>query len=103
VLVFAREPAPVQVTYLGYAASTGLPTMDYRLTDPYMDPPGEPGDGPEQLLRLPHCYWAYRPAIATPEVGPPPVLRNGFVTFGSFNNYRKVNPAVIAAWSQVLR
>jgi predicted O-linked N-acetylglucosamine transferase (SPINDLY family) len=104
-LTFARRPAPLQVTYLGYAASTGLPQMDYRITDVHMDPPGEPSDGPEELLRLPRCYWAYRPADAALalDVGPPPAARNGFVTFGSFNNFRKVNPAVIAAWAAILR
>jgi predicted O-linked N-acetylglucosamine transferase (SPINDLY family) len=77
--------------------------MDYRLTDPHMNPPGEPSDGPEELLRLPHCYWAYRPAGDVPEVGPPPAERNGFVTFGSFNNYWKVNPGVVAVWAQILK
>lgn len=99
---FARKPAPVQVTYLGYAASTGLPTMDYRITDPHLDPPGTPPDGPEELLRLPRCYWAYRPAADAPAVGLPPAARNGFVTFGSFNNFRKVNPGVVAAWADIL-
>jgi protein O-GlcNAc transferase len=104
-LAFARKPAPVQVTYLGYAASTGLPAMDFRITDAHMDPPGAPPDGPEELLRLPDCYWAYRPpdAAAALPVEPPPALRNGFVTFGSFNNYRKVNPAAVATWAAALR
>jgi protein O-GlcNAc transferase len=104
-LAFARQPAPVQITYLGYAATTGLPTMDYRLTDVHMDPPGEPTDGPEELLRLSDCYWAYRPPpeVRDAAVWPPPVLRNGFATFASFNNFRKVNPGVIAAWARVLR
>jgi protein O-GlcNAc transferase len=102
-LTFARKPAPVQLTYVGYAASTGLPTMDYRITDVHLDPPGRPSDGPERLLRLPQCYWAYRPLAQAPEVGPLPALRNGHVTFGSFNSFRKVNPAVIGAWAQLLR
>ena len=104
-LTFARKPAPVQVTYLGYAASTGLAGMDYRVSDVHMDPPGEQADGPEGLLRLPECYWAYRPpgAAAGLAVGPVPVVRNGFVTFGSFNNFRKVNVVTVAAWAGVLR
>lgn len=101
-LTFARKPAPVQVTYLGYAATTGLPAIDFRLTDIHMDPPGEPSDGPEELLRLPRCYWAYRPMVDAGAPGPPPLLRNGRVTFGSFNHFRKVNPTVIAAWGRIL-
>ncbi|MDB5356761.1 MAG: repeat-containing protein [Phycisphaerales bacterium] len=102
-LTFARKPAPVQITYVGYAASTGLPAMDYRVTDVHLDPPGRASDGPERLLRLPHCYWAYRPPAQAPEVGPLPALRNGYVTFGSFNSFRKVNPGVIGTWAQLLR
>jgi predicted O-linked N-acetylglucosamine transferase (SPINDLY family) len=104
-LAFARKPAPVQVTYLGYAATTGLATVDYRIADVHMDPPEEPPDGPEELLRLPACYWAYRPpaGAASLPVGPPPMLRNAFATFGSFNNFRKVNGHTIAAWADVMR
>jgi len=114
-LAFARRPAPVQVTYLAYCATSGLRTMDYCLTDPRLDPPppGEalvPGDRPgiaspihtERLLHLPH-YWTYRPPEEMPEVGAPPRQRNGCITFGSFNNFAKVNGRVIAAWSEVLR
>ncbi|MDB5329844.1 MAG: tetratricopeptide repeat family protein, partial [Phycisphaerales bacterium] len=102
-LTFARKPAPVQITYVGYAASTGLPAMDYRITDIHLDPPETPSDGPERLLRLPHCYWAYRPPTQTPDVGQLPALRNGYVTFGSFNNFRKINPGVIDVWARLLR
>jgi predicted O-linked N-acetylglucosamine transferase (SPINDLY family) len=103
-LAFARKPAPVQITYVGYAATTGLPQMDYRLTDVYMDPVHAPSGGPERLLRLPHCYWAYRPSDAGQgaAVGAPPLSANGYVTFGSLNNFRKVNGGVIDAWARVL-
>jgi predicted O-linked N-acetylglucosamine transferase (SPINDLY family) len=105
-LLFARKPAPVQITYLGYCATSGLRTMDYCITDPQLDPPTEATSPPlhtERLLHLPKCYWTYRPQEAFPPVAdPPPVERNGYVTFGSFNNFAKVNGAVIALWSKLL-
>jgi predicted O-linked N-acetylglucosamine transferase (SPINDLY family) len=105
-LVFARKPAPVQITYLGYCATSGLRTMDYCITDPQLDPPAEADSPPlhtERLLHLPRCYWTYRPQQAFPPVAqPPPVERNGYVTFGSFNNFTKVNAAVIALWCRIL-
>ena len=103
-LVFARKPAPVQVTYLAYCGTTGLETMDYRLTDPYLDPPGQ--DQPiyrEQSVRLPETYWCYRPPIETPPVGALPALEAGQVSFGSLNNFCKVSPPALAAWSQLLQ
>ena len=69
-LVFARKPAPVQVTMLGLPATTGLSTIDYRLTDPYLDPPGvSDGDYTERSIRLPHCFWCYQPPEESPPVG----------------------------------
>ena len=75
-LVFARKPAPVQVCWLAYPGSTGLETIDYRLSDPYLDPPGAGGgEEPfysEETIRLPETFWCYHQSIATPEVGPLP-------------------------------
>ena len=101
--VFARKPAPVQAAYLGYAATTGLPAMDYRLTDVHMDPPGTASPGPEQLIHLPDCYWCYPGAPDAPSITPLPADSNGHITFGSMNSFSKVNPAVIAAWAEILR
>ncbi len=103
--LFARKPAPVQVTYLAYASTTGLDTIDYRLTDPFLDPPGADGRFySERSVRLPETYWCYQPGIATPEVSPLPALSaSGRVTFGCLNNFCKVTLATLAAWSRLLR
>jgi predicted O-linked N-acetylglucosamine transferase (SPINDLY family) len=101
--VFARRAAPVQITYLGYPASTGLATMDYRITDAATDP-AVPADEwhCERLLRLPGSQWCFRP-FGTPGVpGPLPARKAGFVTFGSFNNLTKASDAVLRCWVQIL-
>jgi predicted O-linked N-acetylglucosamine transferase (SPINDLY family) len=102
-LLFARKPAPVQVAWLAYPGTTGLAAMDYRLTDPYLDPPGEHDDWySETSIRLRDTYWCYDPLTAEPLPGSLPALRNGWITFGSLNNFCKVNPAVLDLWARVL-
>ncbi len=102
-LVFARKPAPVQVTYLAYCASTGLETIDYRLSDPYLDPPGsEESFYSEKTIRLPRTYWCYQPGIATPDINLLPAHEHGHVTFGCLNNFCKVNELTLAAWARIL-
>jgi len=101
--VFAHKPAPVQVTFAGYPGSTGLRAIDYRLTDPYLDPPGLNDDWyAEKSYRLPHSFWCYDPQTETPAVAPLPALPNGFVTFGCLNNFCKVNDGVLELWGRVL-
>jgi predicted O-linked N-acetylglucosamine transferase (SPINDLY family) len=104
-LAFARKPAPVQVTYLAYPGTTGLETMDYRLTDPYLDPPGShEGHYAERSIRLPDSWYCYNPQLANPpEVGPLPALAAGRITFACLNNFNKVNASVLTAWSRLLR
>lgn len=103
-LVFARKPAPVQVTYLAYCGTTGLSTMDYRLTDPRLDPPDrDESCYSERSIRLPETYWCYRPMAEAPAVGPVPSGRSGSVTFGSLNNFCKVNLPTLEAWGRLLR
>jgi predicted O-linked N-acetylglucosamine transferase (SPINDLY family) len=102
-LVFARKPAPVQVTYLAYCGTTGLDTIDYRLTDPYLDPPG--GDErfySEQSLRLPETYWCYRPLDETPPVGALPAAATGRICFGSLSNFCKLSTATLDVWARLL-
>lgn len=99
---FARKPAPVQVTWMGYVTTTGLSAMDYRLTHADVDPPGADEHYSERLVRLPGAMWCFRPLPGMPEPTPPPFLRNGHVTFGSFNRYSKVSPRVLECWAMIL-
>jgi predicted O-linked N-acetylglucosamine transferase (SPINDLY family) len=82
-LVFARKPAPIQVTYLGYQNTTGMRAMDYRLTDGWADPAGQTDCWyTEQLVRLPDAFFCYKPWDGAPEVASSPLALNGYVTFG---------------------
>ncbi len=116
-LVFAHKPAPVQVTWLGYPGTTGLQTMDYRLTDPYLDPLGQTDAAyAEQSVRLPHTFWCIDPealeAADMPAVNPLPALSGskrpalslskGHITFGCLNNFCKVNQPLLELWARVL-
>ena len=102
--LFARKPAPVQVTWLGYPHSTGLQAMDYRICDAVTDPPGAWEQRYcEKLLRLPGNFSCFAPPEEAPGVGELPCLANGFVTFGSFNNPAKITPETVALWAGVLR
>jgi len=102
-LAFASHPAPVQVSWLGYCNTTGLSTIDYRLTDPIADPEDESNAYySEQLLRLPSGFLCYAPPGDAPEVAAPPAIENGYITFGSFNNLAKMTPDVVALWSRIL-
>jgi predicted O-linked N-acetylglucosamine transferase (SPINDLY family)/glycosyltransferase involved in cell wall biosynthesis len=101
--VFALKPAPVQVSYLGYPGTTGLPTIDFRITDAFADPQGTTEHlHTEKLIRVPDCAWCFEPDSAAPEVEPLPALQNGFVTFGCFNNMAKLNPALFETWAEIL-
>ena len=101
---FAVRPAPVTATWLGYPASTGLPTVDYRLTDALADPPGAAERlHTEQLVRLPGGFLCYRPPSDAPGVTRAPALAHGYVTFGSFNNPAKITTETIETWSEILR
>jgi predicted O-linked N-acetylglucosamine transferase (SPINDLY family) len=101
-LVFARKPAPIAVTWLGYFATTGLEAIDYVLASPWAIPEGEGGQWVERPWRLPETYLCFSPPrVAVPLAGPP-AERNGFVTFGSANALNKLNDATLASWAEVL-
>jgi len=125
-LVFARSPAPVQVTWLAYPGTSGLKAMDYRLSDPYLDPPstdstGSPqassacdelsrvGQAPrsdenyvEKTVRLADCFWCYQAPADAPPLNVLPAQGNGYVTFGCFNNFFKASPQTLELWARVL-
>jgi predicted O-linked N-acetylglucosamine transferase (SPINDLY family) len=100
--VFAAKPAPLQVSWLGYFASTGLPQMDAILADPVCVPEGEESLYVEQVVRLPHTRLCMSPPVAAPEPSVPPVLNNGFITFGCYQTLPKINAGVLAAWAHIL-
>lgn len=102
--MFARRPAPVQATWLGYWGTTGLSRMDFILSDATTIPPGSEAGYTERVLRLPNCRFCYKAPDHAPLPAPsPPCLRNGHVTFGSFNNLAKVGPEMVRLWADVLR
>ncbi|MEQ6436175.1 hypothetical protein V8Z74_14260 [Comamonas sp. w2-DMI] len=101
--VFARRAAPLQLTWIGNPGSTGLQTMDYMvLSDLLLDGHAVRQQLTENMLRLPLAY-VFEGGIHSEPVAPLPALRNGYLTFGSFNRLVKVNREVVAVWSQVLR
>jgi len=101
--VFARKPAPVQVTYLGYCDTTGLAAMDYRLTDALADPPGATEHlHSERLVRLPDTAWCFCPPEDSPPAGIPPMVHSGHVTFACFNVRSKITDETLATWSGLL-
>jgi predicted O-linked N-acetylglucosamine transferase (SPINDLY family) len=99
---FAMQPAPVQMTWLGFPGTVGIPAIAYRVTDWKVDPPGYERYNTETPLRLPGSYFCYRPG-PSPEVGPLPALAAGSITFGSFNNLSKVSTTAVELWAAVLK
>jgi predicted O-linked N-acetylglucosamine transferase (SPINDLY family) len=126
--VFARKPAPIQLTWLAYPGTSGMSAMDYRITDPYLDPVEiiQPDDDPlaaemrggrsaepryrplapqpysEESVWLPHSFWCYQPIVPAPQANALPAIGNGFITFGCFNNFAKVSEPAIRLWARVL-
>jgi predicted O-linked N-acetylglucosamine transferase (SPINDLY family) len=100
--VFARKPAPVQVTYLGYPNTTGVPAIDYLLTDAVVDPPDQPALFTETPYPLPNGFCVFHGRADVPAVAPLPALAAGRLTFGCFHNQAKLNGQVLDLWARVL-
>ncbi|HYD70464.1 tetratricopeptide repeat protein [Azospirillum sp.] len=104
--VFAAKPAPVQATWLGYANTTGLAAMDWRLTDAVADPAIAGADtdacGTERLARLPFGVLCYHPPADAPDIPPPPAETAGHITFGAFAPLSRIGADTLAAWAGIL-
>ena len=102
--IFAWKPAPVQASWLGYFATTGVPGIDYLLADRVSVPESHRGQFTETIWYLPDTRFCFTPPVQSPglEPTPPPAARNGYITFGCFQNLLKLNDAVLAAWGRIL-
>lgn len=100
--LFAWKPAPIQISWLGYLASTGVEAIDYVLSDPYSILPEDEENFSESIWRLPNSSICFTPPDQSPAVEALPALKQGFVTFGSFNNLTKMTDAVVATWARIL-
>ncbi|MEK6748977.1 MAG: tetratricopeptide repeat protein [Pseudomonadota bacterium] len=101
--VFALKPAPLTITYIGYPNTTGLPNMDYRITDPIADPIGVTDElHTERLVRLPTCFLCYTPPSDAPSLSPSPYIKKKYITFASFNKFTKITDSTIHMWKRIL-
>jgi predicted O-linked N-acetylglucosamine transferase (SPINDLY family) len=102
-LAFARKPAPVQVSWLAYPGTTGMGAIDFRMTDACIDPPGPAQNAPGgAAVWLSDAWCCYAPIGEFPSVAPMPAARNGFVTFGSLNQFSKLNENLLVCWARLL-
>jgi predicted O-linked N-acetylglucosamine transferase (SPINDLY family) len=101
-LVFARKPAPVQVSWMGFGYTTGLTAMDYFIGDAWFTPPESASLFAETVYRLPCAPWAYQPQAEAPEPGPLPARRRGYLTFGCVSATTRIHAPLIAAWAAIL-
>jgi predicted O-linked N-acetylglucosamine transferase (SPINDLY family) len=99
----ARKPAPLVAGWFNLYATSGIPAYDYLIGDPHVIHPGEESHYSETILRVPGSYLTFQVQYEVPAVAPPPFLANGHLTFGCFASHHKLNPAVLAAWAEILR
>jgi protein O-GlcNAc transferase len=100
--LFAWKPAPVQVNWLGYFATTGVAAIDYLIADPWTLPETEEQNFTETIWRLPETRLCFTPPNVSIDVAPLPALERGYVTFGNFNNLAKMNDEVVFLWARIL-
>ena len=100
--IFINKPAPIQVSWASYAGSTGIPEIDYMIGDRFVTPKNESGHFTEKIFRLPNMWVCFSVPDFDVQISDPPVIKNGYVTFGSFNNLTKINNKVISLWSKIL-
>jgi protein O-GlcNAc transferase len=101
-LLFARKPAPIQIAWLAYPGTTGIAAMDYRLSDPRLDPEGFDTHYSERTLRLPDSFWCYDPLDDQQQVSALPAIERGYLTFACLNNPCKITERTLCLWSEVL-
>jgi predicted O-linked N-acetylglucosamine transferase (SPINDLY family) len=100
--LFAQKPSPVQVTWLGQTGPMGLPQIDYMISDPYLVFEGEENQYIEKVFRLPKTFAPFTAPDLDIVVAEAPCKSNGYITFGSFNNFLKINKYVLEAWAELL-
>ena len=101
--IFINKPAPVQVSWVGYPGSTGIPEIDYLIGDPFVTPENMNGHFTEKIFRLPNIWVCFTAPDFDVQISDLPVIKNGYVTFGSFNHLSKINDEVISLWSKILK
>ena len=102
--LFAAKPVPVQVSWMGYPGTTGIPAIDYRIVDSCTDHPYTADKFYiEKLIRMPECFLCYLPEKDSPDITDLPAISNGYITFGSFNNFAKISPIIVEQWIQILK
>jgi tetratricopeptide (TPR) repeat protein len=103
---FVLKPAPIQISYCGYPNSSGIRSMDYRITDKFCDSKASQKYYQERFIFMDRCFLAYTPSIGIdnlPELTEEPSIKNGWVTFGTFNRYNKINSMVVGVWEKILK
>ena len=101
--IFINKPAPIQASWISYPGTTGISEIDYIIGDRFVIPENESGHFTEKIFRLPNMWVCFTPPDFDVEISEPPVIKNGYVTFGSFNHLSKINKKVIFLWAKVLK